>query len=142
MAKHYKKVPGHRYLCRLGSSYYFRRYVPPALRAVFGKTLVSRSLGATSLAVARVKLMEHLCEFERLAGNLDAVENSPVPSTRAFLPDQAAMNAGVRAWVADRFQRSDPLVTQRSLGIEPPRVCRRLFGLSYAAIGCSASMAW
>ena len=25
---------------------------------------------------------------------------------------------------------------------EPPRVCRRLFGLSYAAIGCSASMAW
>ena len=26
--------------------------------------------------------------------------------------------------------------------IEPPRVCRRLFGLSYAASGCSASMAW
>ena len=31
---------------------------------------------------------------------------------------------------------------RQKLGIEPPRVCRRLFGLSYAAIGCSASMAW
>lgn len=118
MADHYKKVPGHRYLYRLGSAFYFRRGVPLALRPVFGKTAVSVSLGATSLAAARLKLAEHLREFDRLAGNIDAVVQSPVPSAQPSLPDQAAMNAGVRAWVSGAFLRSDPLVTQRSLGID------------------------
>ena len=118
MAEHYKKVPGHRYLYRLGSAFYFRRGVPLALRPVFGKTAVSVSLGAISLAAARHMLAEHLREFDRLAGNIDLAAQPPVPTAKAFLPDQAAMNAGVRTWVSEVFRRSDPLVTQRSLGFD------------------------
>ncbi len=114
MAEHYKKVPGHRHLYRLGSSYYFRRGVPKAKQGVFGKTAVTVSLGSVSLAVARHRLLEHLREFDQKAGLIEPPAVSLLP-TGAFVPDRAAINAGVRGWVADVFRRSDPLNTQRAL---------------------------
>ena len=115
LAEHYKKVPGHRHLYRLGSSYYFRRGVPKAKQGVFGKTAVAVSLGSVSLAVARHRLLEHLREFDQKAGLVEPPAVSLLPTT-AFVPDRAAINAGVRSWVADALRRSDPLTTQRALG--------------------------
>ena len=89
MADHYKKVPGHRYLYRLGSAFYFRRNVPIALRTVFGKTAVSLSLGATSLAVARHKLAEHLRDPNDMRRSYGEVYPKGLPREGDYWPGLA-----------------------------------------------------
>lgn len=98
------------------------------------KVPFSRFVADTTISVAGLHLMVDA------SGNVSAHPVAPQPITggRHLAPwhelnlyvDEASLQKGISGYEAACKHKG-----------EPPRVCRRPFGLSYAAMGCWASMA-
>jgi hypothetical protein len=86
-------------------SYYFRRAVPPEAREAFGgRREMLVSLKTRNLTDARLRLGQHLKEFER---TLSKATGRPDPAATANTPvaepGREQIDAAVRAWVKDRL---------------------------------------
>lgn len=103
-ASQFKAVKGHRYLYRRGSRYYFRRFVPPSMRAAFeGRAEVQITLGDVSLAKARQLLAKALEVFESTLEPA-TVGISPLPDLMP-VPSKDEVDAAVREWWKERTDK-------------------------------------
>jgi len=158
-------VKVHPHLTLIGNTHYFRRAVPRALRATVGKTILIRSLRTADeeLAILRGRTWSLLSG--RLFSSLMTMIRYDFPSSvmRALhkeidgiIADWPYFNLmGAKPDVYDEDFAQDVFLTvqqdhqanlrklndRESCIAEPLRVCRRPFGLSYAAMAGWSSVA-
>jgi integrase len=106
---------GVRYLHLREGIYYFRRYVPPFARDVFGTGDHWETLETGSLKEARERLAEKVVAFDRRLKAIKGRLEQPTTPTRQMIsaPSRHDMDAAVRTWMADWLQRSDPLLAEQ-----------------------------
>ena len=95
--------------------------MPIRLRTALGADVDHRVIIVDTAPVIGLSMGEHALPFVQEALSESGVETRPGVRVVAVDAEGVTLSSGER--------------------IEPPHVCRRLFGLSYAAMSCSSSMA-
>lgn len=116
----------------------FRRVVPEAYRAHFGKTAVQTSLETNVIAEARHRWSQALAKFEATLARAKreaAVSLGDIGS----VPSTAEIEAGVRAWLTDRMTRAN--LDDVSSPADLPEAKRRVQDLEALASWVAASNA-
>lgn len=101
-----KRVANLDYLYERGGIYWFRRAVPEAARAAFGKVEVQASLRTRNLAEARHRYFVHLRDFDQtLAQATGRPDPTAISLPQRQEPTQEEIEAAVRVWLRDRLHR-------------------------------------
>lgn len=101
-----KRVKGIRYLYRREGTLWFRRSIPERDRVRVGQREWVRTLGTSSIEVARHLISHHLAEYERVVGNRSSARQpAEIASEHLNLPPGNEIDGAVRVWFADRMDR-------------------------------------
>ena len=115
--------------------------VPAHLRPYIGRSELSESLGPARTSALR----RHHAIVAKFASELEAAaqkaarKEAPAPAPRPRVVRRHAERLYAEQVESDQAART--LGTYRETGLEPPRLHRRPFGLSHAAMAVSPSMA-